>query len=56
MSPLLLSTLLAFGLAVLLARENRLRRAFQDLVARLLTKLRETDHESPYTPHSRRRP
>lgn len=37
----LLCALLASGLAVLLARENKLRRAFQDLVARLLTKIRE---------------
>jgi hypothetical protein len=56
MSPLVLTALLAFGLAVLLARENRLRRAFQDLVTRLLEKLRETGTPgSDFPPHRRRR-
>jgi hypothetical protein len=32
--------LLASGLAVMLARENRIRRAIQDLVARLLDRLK----------------
>jgi hypothetical protein len=40
--PTLLVSLLALGLAVALARENRLRRALQELVGRLLTKLRES--------------
>lgn len=53
----LLCALLASGLALLLARENKLRRAFQDLVARLLTKIREQSG-FPYTPgrHSNSRP
>ena len=37
----LLVSLLAAGLALALARENRLRRAFQDLVARLLDRIRQ---------------
>lgn len=41
MTTILLVSLLAAGLALALARENRLRRAFQDLVARLLDKLRQ---------------
>ncbi len=50
----LLCALLASGLAVLLARENKLRRAFQDLVARLLTKIRE-QAGFPYSPGPRHR-
>ena len=34
-------SMLASGLAVALSREHRIRRAFQDLAARLLNKLRE---------------
>ena len=46
MTPTLLVSLLAFGLAVALARENRVRRALQSLANRLLEKLREADrHE-----------
>ena len=37
----LLVSLLAAGLALALARENRLRRAFQDLVTRLLDRIRQ---------------
>lgn len=54
MTTTLLVSLLAAGLALALASENRLRRAFQSLVARLLTRLR---HQSAYTatPSSRQR-
>ncbi len=45
----LFCALLASGLAALLARENKLRRAFQDLVARLLAKIRE-QAGFPYSP------
>ncbi len=41
MTPTILTALLASGLAVALSREHRIRRAFQDLAARLLNKLRE---------------
>lgn len=60
----LLCALLASGLAVLLARENRIRRALQDLVTRLLDRLKapagfhpgdryETD-QHPQTSRNRR--
>lgn len=60
----LLCALLASGLAVLLARESRIRRALQDLVTRLLDRLktpaglhagysRESDNH-PHTPRKRR--
>jgi len=52
MTTTLLVSLLATGLALALARENRLRRAFQDLVARLLAKLRQ---QSDFPTHSTRR-
>ncbi len=56
MNPIVLVSLLALGLALLLARENRLRRAFQDLVNRLLLKLREQPGDShPLPPHRPRR-
>ncbi len=57
-TPTFLCSLLAFGLALALARENRLRRAFQDLVSRLLAKLRESDRRSSHPHQSRhsRRP
>lgn len=41
MTPTILTAPLASGLAVALSREHRIRRAFQDLAARLLNKLRE---------------
>jgi CHASE1-domain containing sensor protein len=41
MTTTLLVSLLAAGLALALARENRLRRAFQDLVTRLLDRIRQ---------------
>ena len=52
MSPTILTALLASGLAVALSREHRIRRAFQDLAARLLNKLRErsgyaAEHRGP---------
>lgn len=57
MTPTILCALLASGLAVALSREHRIRRAFQDLAARLLDKLRQrsgftTDYRSntPTTP------
>jgi len=40
-SPTILCALIASGLAVALSREHRIRRAFQDLAARLLDKLRQ---------------
>jgi hypothetical protein len=51
----LLCALLASGLAIALARENRLRRAFQDLVTRLLTTLRQQAGVSHPTHRPRRR-
>ncbi len=62
MTPTLLTALLASGLAVALSREHRIRRAFQDLAARLLNKLRErsgyaAEHRGPShnaTSHRRR--
>lgn len=64
MSPTLFCALLACGLAVLLARETRIRRALQDLVVRLLDRLKtpagtqaghryEPDHH-PYPSRNRR--
>jgi hypothetical protein len=62
-TPTILTALLASGLAVALSREHRIRRAFQDLAARLLNKLRErsgyaAERRGPsHTPASpRRRP
>ena len=61
MSPTVLCALLASGLAVALSREHRIRRAVQDLAARLLNKLRErsgyaAEHRgSATTTHSHRR-
>lgn len=52
MTTTLLVSLLATGLALALARENRLRRAFQDLVTRLLAKLRQ---QPDYPTHTTRR-
>lgn len=48
----LLCALLAAGLAVALSREHRIRRAFQELAARLLEKLRGPSSHSTgnYTP------
>ena len=56
MTPMLvLVSLLALGLAVLLARETRLRRAFQSLVARLLATLKASPRKpGDFTSHSRR--
>lgn len=54
-TPTLLCALLATGLAVALARENRVRRALQDLVTRLLEKLRQQAGYSHNTPPTRRR-
>ena len=53
----LLCALLASGLAVMLARENRIRRALQDLVARLLNRLKapagyQAGHRHKRGPHS----
>lgn len=45
-------TLLASGLAVALSRENRIRRAFQMLAARLLEKLRQHDRPASKHPHN----
>ncbi len=61
-TPTILTALLASGLAVALSREHRIRRAFQDLAARLLNKLRErsgyaAEHRGPSnnpTSHRRR--
>jgi hypothetical protein len=58
MTTTLLTSLLATGLALALARENRLRRAFQDLVTRLLDRIKQ---QASFTPsstrtHSRRTP
>jgi hypothetical protein len=60
-TPTILTALLASGLAVALSREHRIRRAFQDLAARLLNKLREQSgyaagqRGSANTPTSHRR-
>ncbi len=51
----LLCALLASGLAVALARENRVRRTLQDLVTRLLEKLRQQAGYSQHSPRYRRR-
>jgi L-asparaginase II len=51
-TSIFLCALLASGLALALARENRLRRAFQDLVARLLAKLRQ---QADFPTHTKRR-
>ncbi len=62
MTPTILTALLASGLAVALSREHRIRRAFQDLAARLLNKLRQRSgyaagHRGPTkTPTSNWRP
>ena len=61
-TPTILTALLASGLAVALSREHRIRRAFQDLAARLLDKLRQrsgyaAEHRGPSnipTSHRRR--
>ncbi len=46
-------SLLACGLALLLARENKLRRALQVLCARLLNRLADTTARQPHTqPHA----
>lgn len=47
-TPTLLCALLAAGLAIALARENRIRRAFQSLVTRLLARLRQPAHPDHY--------
>jgi len=52
----LLCALLASGLAVMLARENRIRRALQDLVTRLLDRLKapaglQAGHRHERGPH-----
>jgi hypothetical protein len=54
----LLVSLLAAGLALAIARENRLRRAFQDLVARLLDRIRQQSafSQSSTRPHNRSTP
>lgn len=43
-----LISLLAAGLAIALARENRFRRALQDLVTRLITTLRTNSTTAEY--------
>lgn len=55
MTTTVLVSLLAAGLALALARENRVRRAFQDLVLRLRAKLRQQPQQ-PFPTHRRRRP
>jgi len=46
-------SLLACGLALLLARENKLRRALQVLCARLLNRLADTTARQPHSrPHT----
>ncbi len=46
-------SLLACGLALLLARENKLRRALQVLCARLLNRLADTTARQPHSrPHA----
>jgi hypothetical protein len=56
-----LTSVLAAVLAVALSREHRIRRAFQDLAARLLDKLRQTSglaantHTAPRKSSSHRR-
>ena len=62
-TTLILCALLASGLALALSREHRIRRAFQSLAGRVLTKLHErsgagfiSHPRPPYRPpHSRRR-
>ena len=50
MTPTILCAVLASGLAVALARENRVRRALQDIVARLLDRIRsQAGHQSRHT-------
>jgi hypothetical protein len=51
-------SLLAAGLAILLARETKLRRALQALCNRLLTRLNDTQrrHFTAPSTHSRPRP
>ena len=57
----LLCALLASGLAVALSREHRIRRAFQELAARLLERLRGRpenhagNHTGTYTHSPQRR-
>ncbi len=48
MSNTVLVSVLAAGLAIALARENRFRRALQGLCARLITTLRATPATSEY--------
>ncbi len=56
MTVIFLLALLALGLALLLARETRLRRAFQSLVSRLLAKLQPGSREPGfYSSHPRRK-
>lgn len=45
-------SLLACGLALLLARENKLRRALQVLCARLLNRLADTSRQPHSRPHT----
>lgn len=49
-------SLLAAGLAVLLARENKLRRALQALCSRLLARLAATSSRFPNQPTAGYRP
>ena len=48
----LILSLLVGGLALLLARENKLRRTLQSLCTRLLNKLAETTHRRGFHPHN----
>ena len=53
MTIVVILSLLASGLALLLARENKLRRALQVLCARLLNRLADTTARQPHTrPHT----
>lgn len=56
MTPTVLCALLASGLAVALSREHRIRRAFQNLAARLLDKLRVQAGYPNQTRRPRRHP
>lgn len=49
-------SLLAAGLAVLLARENKLRRALQALCSRLMARLADTTGLQPNQPTARHHP
>ena len=56
-TTLILCALLASGLALALSREHRIRRAFQTLASRVLTKLHERSGAGFISrPHTHHRP